>query len=172
MEASATSESAEAVAREYFGAHERRDVNGLRARWAPDVVIEITSQGVFRGPEECAAYFSALYAAVPDSEFIIDRITAGDDVAAVEWRLRGNFTGGPLPAGIEPTGAWVDLRGCDVVEVTGGKVTRITAYVDGMEIARALGMMPPLDSGPEKAMIGAFNLLTRTRRTVRSRLGG
>jgi steroid delta-isomerase-like uncharacterized protein len=163
--------SASETARAYFDAHSRRDVAGLRALWADDVVIEITSQGVFRGPDECGHYFEGLYRAVPDAEMIVDRIVGDDDVAAVQWRMRGNFTGDPLPAGIDATGGWVDIRGCDVVEVSDGKVTRITAYVDGMELARSLGMMPPMDSGPERAMIAAFNVATKARRALRERLG-
>lgn len=160
------------LARQYFEAHGRRDVGALRALWDDEIVIDFTSQGILRGPEECAHYFEALYAAIPDAEMITDRVIGeGDDVAAVQWRLRGNFSGGPLPMGVDATGQWVDIRGCDVVEVREGRVTRITAYVDGMEIARSLGMLPPLDSGAEKAMIAAFNLATKARRALREQFG-
>jgi ketosteroid isomerase-like protein len=161
--------TAEDVARAYFDAHARRDPDGLAELYSPEVVIDITSQGVLRGPKEARDYFAALYAAVPDAEMITDRIVPGDGVAAVQWRLRGNFTGSPLPAGIDATGGWVELRGCDVVESDGGKVTRITAYIDGMELARSLGMLPPADSAAEKGMVAAFNLATKVRQTVRDR---
>ena len=160
---------AEQLSRTYFENHSRRDVDGLRALWDPEVVIDLMSQGIYRGPDECAEYFTRVYAAVPDSEFIVDRIIGGDGVAAVEWRLRGNFTGGPLPAGIEATGDWVELRGCDVVEVENDKVKKITAYLDGMELARSLGMLPAAGSGAEKAMISAFNLANKARQTLRER---
>jgi len=159
------------TARVYFEAHSRHDVDALRALWDPEVVIEITSQGIFRGPEECGHYFDGLYRAVPDAEMIVDRIVGEDGVAVVQWRLRGNFSGDPLPAGIDATGGWVELRGCDVVEVSDGKVTRITAYIDGMELARSLGMLPPMDSAGERAMISAFNLATKARRAMRERFG-
>src|SRR5919112_886410 len=124
-----------AIARSYFEAHSRHDVDGLRALWDPEVVIDITSQGVFRGPEEAGHYFEALYRAVPDAEMIVDRVVGDDDVAAVQWRLRGNFTGEPLPAGIDATGGWVDIRGCDVVEVAGGGGPRLTPPVGGLGAA-------------------------------------
>ena len=163
--------TAEEVARAYFDAHARRDPDGLRALYSDEVVIDITGQGVFRGPQECRDYFAAIYAAVPDAEMVVDRVIGGNGVAVVQWRLRGNFTGSPLPAGIEATGGWVELRGCDVVEVADDKITRITAYIDGMELARSLGMLPAAGSGGEKAMIQAFNLATKARQMIRDQLG-
>ena len=61
--------------------------------------------------------------------------------------------------------------GDEQLEVSGGRITRNTAYVDGMEVARALGMMPPQGSGPERAMVGAFNAATKARKMLRERLG-
>jgi steroid delta-isomerase-like uncharacterized protein len=161
----------EEVARSYFEAHARRDPDGLVPLYSPDVVIDITGQGIFRGPQECHDYFAALYAAVPDAEMIVDRIVGGEDLAVVQWRLRGTFTGSQLSPGIDATGGWIELRGCDVIEVADGLITRNTAYVDGMELARGLGMMPPAGSAAEKAMIAAFNLATKARQTVRDRFG-
>ena len=161
--------SAEEVARAYFEAHARRDIDGLRALYDPEVVIDLMSQGIYRGPDECCEYFARVYAAVPDAEMVVERIVGGDGVAAVQWRMRGNFTGGPLPAGVEATGSWIELRGCDVVEVANGLITRNTAYLDGMELAQSLGMLPPAGSGAEKAMISAFNLANKARQTLRDR---
>ena len=161
--------TAEEVARSYFEAHGRRDVDGLRALWDADVVIDLMSQGIYRGPDECAEYFTRLYEAVPDAEMVVERIIGGEGVAAVEWRMRGNFTGGPLPAGVEATGSWVEVRGCDVVEVENDLVKRITAYLDGMELAQSLGMLPAPGSAAEKAMISAFNLANKARQTLRER---
>ncbi len=161
--------SAEAVAARYFEAHARRDIDGLRALYDPEVVIDLLSQGIYRGPDECCEYFARVYAAVPDAEMVVDRIIGGEGVAAVQWRLRGNFTGGPLPAGVEATGTWIELRGCDVVEVENDLITRNTAYLDGMELAQSLGMLPPAGSGAEKAMISAFNLANKARQTLRDR---
>ena len=44
-------------------------------------------------------------------------------------------------------------------------------YIDGMELARWLGMLPPMDSAGERAMISAFNLATKARRAMRERFG-
>ncbi|MEA2449357.1 MAG: hypothetical protein QOG63_1289 [Thermoleophilaceae bacterium] len=164
--------SAEAVARSYFDAIAARDVDRLASHYDPEVVVEFIGQGIFRGPGEMRGFFSGLFAALPDAEMIADRVVGGDGVAVVEWRLRGNFTGDGELFGIEPTGRWIEQRGCDVILVSGdGKITRNTAYQDGMEMARSIGMMPPLDSGAERAMKQAFNLATRARRALADRLG-
>jgi hypothetical protein len=95
---------------------------------------------------------------------------ANDDVAVVQWRLRGDFTGTPL-FGIDATGGWIEQRGCDVIEVADGLIARNTAYQDGMELARSLGMMPPLDSPAERALKQAFNVATRARKAIKERFG-
>jgi steroid delta-isomerase-like uncharacterized protein len=160
------------VARSYFDAIAARDVDRIASHYGPDLVVDFLGQGIYRGADEMRAFFTGLFVALPDAEMTAGRIVGGDDVAVVEWRLRGNFTGGEL-FGIEPTGKWLEHRGCDVIEVSAdGKITRNTAYQDGMEMARAIGMMPPLDSGPERAMKQAFNLATRARRALSERLSG
>jgi hypothetical protein len=86
--------------------------------------------------------------------------------------MNGTFTGGPLFNGVQATGGRLQLRGCDVIDVRDGKIVRNTAYQDGIELARALGMMPPQDSPAEKAMIAAFNGATKLRTAVRQRFAG
>jgi hypothetical protein len=60
----------------------------------------------------------------------------------------------------------VELRGVDVIEIADGKNVTNTAYYDGMAFARGAGLLPPQDSGAERAMKGAVNAATRLRRAV------
>lgn len=161
----------EAVVRSYFEAIARRDVDAMVTHYSDEVVTDFLSQGILRGPGEMRGFFTGLFAAIPDAEMIVERVVPGENVAAVTWRLRGNFTGGPL-FGIDATGKWLELRGCDVIEVADGKIVRNTAYQDGIELLRAVGMMPPLDSPAEKGMKQAFNLTTRARAALQERFGG
>ena len=41
-----------------------------------------------------------------------------------------------------------------------------TAYYDGMEFAREIGLLPAQDSGAERAMKGAVNAVTKARRAL------
>lgn len=165
--------SAEDVARSYFEAVAARDPDAMASHWHADGVDDLVPIGILRGPGEVRDFFAGLFAAIPDFEFVVERITAGESTAAVQWRASGTFDGGPFQ-GIEATGRRVELRGCDCVEVedppSGGqaaKLVRNTAYYDGMAFARSIGMMPPLDSPAEKAMKTAFNSFTKLRGALR-----
>ena len=166
MEAGTTSTSLEERAREHFAAVGRHDLDQIAADYVEDCVVDFLSQGIRRGRDEIRDFFAELFAALPDCEFITDRVTTTGNVAAVEWRLRGNFTGAPL-TGIEPTGRWIDHRGCDLMELNDdGLIERNTVYQDGMELGRAIGLMPPMDSVGERGMKQAFNLATKARRAI------
>jgi SnoaL-like polyketide cyclase len=101
----------------------------------------------------------------------LQRIVAGDRLAAVEWRMAGNFTGAAFQ-GIDPTGKPLELRGLDLLEIEDGEIVSNAAYFDGMAFARQVGMMPAQDSGAERAMKGAFNAITKARRAIAERSGG
>jgi steroid delta-isomerase-like uncharacterized protein len=152
----------EEVALGYFAAVTARDPDAMAQFWAEDGIDELVPVGIFRGPAEVRSFFAGMFAAFPDMEFTVERTTATADVVAVQWRARGTFRGAPFQ-GIEPTGRRIEVRGCDCVEVEDGKIVRNTAYYDGAAFARGLGMLPQRDSGGERAMVAAFNAVTKVR---------
>ena len=155
----------ETHARSYFDAIASRDTQAMTSHWRPDGVDDLVPHGVLRGHGEIAAFFGELFAAVPDLETTVTRVVAGERQAAVEWRMTGHFSGGPFQ-GIDPTGRRVEMRGLDLLEIEDGEIVGNTAYYDGMSFARQIGLMPPENSGAERAMKGAFNAATRARRAV------
>ena len=152
-------------ARSYFEAVASRDVDGMVKHWKEDGVVDLVPIGILRGQEEISAFFRELFAAFPDAETTVTRVAAGQNEVAVEWRMSAHFTGAPFQ-GVEPTGRPVELRGLDVIEIADGKNVTNTAYYDGMAFARGAGLLPPQDSGAERAMKGAVNAATRLRRAV------
>ena len=156
--------------RSYFDAMARRDAEAMRAHWRADGVEDIVPIGVLRGRDEISAFFKETFAAMPDVETTLTRLVAGERSAAVEWRMSGHFSGAAFQ-GIEPTGKRVEVRGLDLFELEDGELVTNTAYYDGMSFARQIGMLPPEGSGPERAMKGAFNAVTKLRRTVAERTG-
>jgi steroid delta-isomerase-like uncharacterized protein len=156
--------------RSYFDAIAARDVNALGEHWHDDGVDDIVPLGVMRGRRQIEELFRELFASTPDLETTVSRVVAGEKQAAVEWRMRGTFDGAAF-RGIEPTGKAIEMRGLDMVEVEDGKIRSITGYYDGAEYARQIGMLPPLDSGAERAMTSAFNAVTKLRRAVNERRG-
>jgi steroid delta-isomerase-like uncharacterized protein len=156
----------------YFDAVAARDADAMAAHWHPDGVGDLVPLGILRGPAGVRTFFSELFRAVPDCALVVERMVVDARGAAVEWRMRGTFDGGPFQ-GIEPTGSRLDLRGCDVIELDeDGRLTRNVAYYDGAAFARQIGMLPSEDSGADRAMRAGFNAVTRLRATVAQRTRG
>src|SRR5215208_4670704 len=101
--------AAEEVAKQYFDALSRRDVEAMAALWAPDGTDHIASQVDAVGPNGVRAYFSELFAAFPDFALCVQTTVAQDDKIAVHWTAAATMTG-PL-WGLEPTGAHVEIEG-------------------------------------------------------------
>jgi steroid delta-isomerase-like uncharacterized protein len=134
-------------------------------------VVDIVPIGVFRGRQAIVDFFLEVFAAVPDLETTVTRVAASETLAAVEWRMQGNFTGASFQ-GIDPTGKHVELRGLDMMEIEDGATVSNTAYYDGAEFARQVGMLPPEGSGAERTMKTAFNAVTKVRKALADRAGG
>ena len=151
------------LARESFEAlFNRRDFDADRAFWSEHSVDHFLALGLdIRGPEHLEGFFRELFAAVPDFRMTIENIVEDDRHAVVQWTGSGTFDGAAFQ-GIEPTGRFVNLRGCDVIRFRAdGKLEETTVYYDGAEFARQIGMLPPRDSAVDKGMTQAFNTVTK-----------
>jgi len=149
------------VARAYFEAVASQDLEAMVAPWqpgSPDVIHGVVEMRV---PEDLRTWFGNLFAAFPDFTFEILEVMATGEKAAVRWHATGTFDGSARFEGLDPNGAKVDLEGCDVLTVRDGRIVRNDAYMNGAEMARQLGALPPAGSAPEKAMTAALNLKTR-----------
>jgi steroid delta-isomerase-like uncharacterized protein len=158
-------------ARSAFDALSGRDANRIGEHYREDCVVDIVPIGVFRGRREIVDFFLEVFAALPDLETTVTRVVAGETQAAVEWRMRGDFTGAPF-RGIDPTGKLIELRGIDLLEIEDGETVSNTAYYDGASFARQVGMLPPEGSGAERTMKSAFNAVTKVRKALAERTGG
>src|SRR4051794_4828315 len=167
---SAKSRAVEKVARSFFEAVGARDVDRVLEFWVDDGVEDVVPVGVFRGKKEIADFVRGFLESSSDLEITINRVVTDDSRAVVEWRFRGTFDGQPFQ-GLEPNGKTIDLRGTDILEIEDDKVKRLTAYYDSTSFARQVGMMPPQDSGAERAMKNAFNTMTKVRRAIDERRG-
>lgn len=157
-----------AVVRRYFEAVAARDLDGMVACWKPGGVENIRGQINTTAPDGVREFFSGLFAAVPDFELRVLDYTAQDDRVVARWEATGTFGGATPFKGIQPNGKRIALEGCDVLVVAEGLIVRNDAYSDSMKFARDIGMMPPEESGPERAMTAAFNLKNRVAAAIRS----
>jgi glyoxylase-like metal-dependent hydrolase (beta-lactamase superfamily II)/predicted ester cyclase len=153
------------VARSYFDAVAARDVDAMAAHWAPGGIENIAAIGELSVPEGMRAFFTELFAAIPDQRFEVLDVVAARNQAAVRWRSVGTFCGGPFQ-GVEPTGSRVELEGIDLLTVDNGLIQRNDAYYDGTQFARQIGLLPPRDSTAERGMTNAFNARTRLTRSL------
>lgn len=159
-----------AVARAYFAAVTARDVDAMTACWEPGSPDVIHGVADLRVPEDLRAWFGALFAAFPDFTFEVLDVVAGGEKAAVRWHATGTFNGSANFQGLAPNGKTVDVEGCDVLTVRNGLIVRNDAYMNGTEMARQLGALPPEGSGQERAMTALLN--TKTKLASRLRRSG
>ena len=159
------------VARGYFEAVTRRDVEAMASFWEPGAPDVIHGVAEMRVPDDLEAWFGDLFRAFPNFRFeVLDLIAAGEK-AAVHWRATGRFDGAGRFEGLIPNGATVDVQGCDVLTVRDGRIQRNDAYMNGAEMARQLGVLPPAGSRAERGMTAGLNLKTRLAQWLRSRRG-
>ncbi len=154
------------VARRYFGAASARDPEAMAACWRAGGLDRFVGQAELVAPDGVRGYFTELFAAMPDFAFEVLDLVADGDRCAVRWRATATFAGPGGFQGLEPTGARVEMEGCDVLRVQDGEIVHNDAYVDGMELARQMGVLPARDSAAEGRMTRAVNARTRLRRRV------
>ncbi|MEX2105357.1 MAG: nuclear transport factor 2 family protein [Solirubrobacterales bacterium] len=168
--ATSTQADPASVARAYFDAVATRDLEAMAACWEPGGLDILHGTAELRVPEDLRTWFGALFAAFPDFSFEVLDVLTGGEKAAVRWRATGTFNGSGRFEGLLPNGQTVDIEGCDVLTVRDGLVVRNDAYMNGAEMARQLGALPPAGSPPERAMTGALNLKTRMVHKLRRRV--
>jgi steroid delta-isomerase-like uncharacterized protein len=167
----ATGEATDAatVGRAYFEAVGRRDLDAMTEFYEPGGVGEIHGLVSLTVPDSYRAWFGNLFRAFPDFKMEILDVLASGNKAAVHWRATGRFDGTARFEGLAPNGASIDVQGCDVLTIRNGRIQHNDAYMNGAEMARQLGALPPAGSAPEKAMTAALNLKTRLVQQLRRR---
>jgi predicted ester cyclase len=150
------------VARRYFDAISRRDLDAAEAAWLPGGIDHLIPVGELEVPTAWRPYFERLFAAFPDFTYeVLDTLSDGAR-AVVKWRASGHFTGAPFE-GIRATGVQAEITGLDLVDVDGDRVARIESYWDDASITRQLGLLPARGSRQERLLVSLFNLRSRLR---------
>jgi steroid delta-isomerase-like uncharacterized protein len=148
------------VARRYFDAVGRHDIDAAVACWAEGGIDNLAPVAELRAPAELRTYFEELFAAMPDLHYEVLEVVEQDARVAVHWRLKGTFTGSPYQ-GIRATGASVDAYGIDLVRVADGLIERNDSYWDDATVARQIGLLPARRSRQERLLLALFNGRTR-----------
>jgi len=162
----ASAAATEQVARAYFAAVAARDPEAMAACWKPGGIDRLHGQADLVAPDGVRAYFTELFGAFPDLAVEILSTTADAERCAVRWRMTATFAGPGRFQRFEPTGARVAIDAVDVVQVRDGLIVANDAYLDGMDVARQLGLLPPRDSGQERGLAALVNGRTRLARRL------
>ncbi len=156
------------VARAYFDALAAHDLDAAAACWQPGGLERLVGQAELIAPEGIHQYFGSLFAAFPDFRFEILSVTSTKDRSAVRWRANATFAGPGYFQGFAPNGAQIAIEGCDVLRIKDGLIIGNDAYVDGADIARQIGVLPPAGSRADGALTTLANLGT----ALKNLLGG
>jgi predicted ester cyclase len=158
---------AKTIAREYFEAVGRRDLDAMTSFYKPGGRGRIHGAVELEVPGTYRQWFGNLFRAFPDFEFEILDIAASGDRAAVRWRARATFSGEAKFEGLAPNGARVDIEGCDMLSIEDGKIVENNAYTNWAQLGQQLGVLPPQGSFGEKAVTGLVNARTAATDAVR-----
>jgi steroid delta-isomerase-like uncharacterized protein len=153
------------VAGAIFDALGKKQLDDAMAHVAEDSVDDFVAIGSFEGRAAIRQFFEELLTAFPTFDVAVERIVGDDATATVQWKASGDFTGGPFQ-GVEPTGKYVEIRGVDVMEIVDGSVRHNTIYYDGAAFARQVGILPKAGTAMDRAMLSAFNTVTRLRKRL------
>jgi glyoxylase-like metal-dependent hydrolase (beta-lactamase superfamily II)/predicted ester cyclase len=155
------------IAKRYFAALNAHDLDAAVELWEPGAIDRLVGQEELLAPAGLRAYFSALFAAFPDFQLEIIELTTYRDRSAVRWRATGTFAGPGEFQGFAPNGARIEIEGCDVVRVRDERIVHNDAYLDGGDVARQLGFLPPVGSAAHERLAKLSNLGTRLRGKLR-----
>jgi steroid delta-isomerase-like uncharacterized protein len=142
------------------------DLDAMRPHAAEDEFQDLPMVGHIEGRDAVFEHFEAVLAALPDIHFDLDRVVGEGDTVFASWRLTGTFTGAPF-YGVAATGRCIDIRGIDRFTIRDNQVASVLAAYDSMDFAIQAGLLPPIDSPAQRAMVHAMNALTAVRRRFR-----
>jgi glyoxylase-like metal-dependent hydrolase (beta-lactamase superfamily II) len=118
------------IARRYFDALMRHDIDVALACWAPGASDQISVR------------FSELFDAFPDMRIELLDTTTQRERCVVRWHATGTFLGPGRLQDFAPNGAQISIGGCDVLQISEDQIVAGNFYMDGAEVVQQLGLIP------------------------------
>src|SRR5579875_2233676 len=143
----------------YDAAWNAKDIEAFLALHTEDCVWEtpfIHPHGIARGHAEMHAETHALFLSLDGTR------------AAQQWTIRARLVAAIDPPGYAPTNRPIVMHGVSVWELDGERLSRVTEYVDGVAVARQIGLLPqPETIGERLGVLGQRLAAWRMRRRGR-----
>ncbi|WP_152657188.1 ester cyclase [Oceanobacillus sp. CFH 90083] len=132
---------------------DRRSINKVKEFYDENAVIHYVCNKDMIGHNEIQGMFINLFASVPNSKVILERVTCNkrdnekDWDVAVRWRIQG------LHSGIgyfgTPSGKPIEIHGMNHFKVRNEKIQEEWMLFDGMEVLRQIYTVSEADGGSE-----------------------
>ncbi len=123
-------------------AYNEKDWDAVRKVLEPDCVYdEVATRRTMKGHEEILSGWQGWATAFPDSKGTFESAVASGDTVTLELTWRGTHQGslrGP-DGDVASTGRSIDVRACQVVKVSDGRVRSIRHYFDMATLLQQLG---------------------------------
>jgi steroid delta-isomerase-like uncharacterized protein len=126
-------------------AYGRKDWDAVKASVTPDIVYdEVATNRKVQGTDAVLTLWKGWATAFPDSAATFHSAYASGNTVVIELTWKGTHTG-PMetPKGpIAPTGKRIEIRACNVVEITeAGKTKQQRQYFDMATMLQQIGVM-------------------------------
>ncbi len=118
----------------------RRDLAAVAATMAPEFVAHWAGRPDVQGAEAWIAAVEPILAAVPDLQYIVDAVTAEDDLVGMRYHWTGTQSG--EMRGIPATGKRVSVEGMGFFQFKDGMLIGEWAVDDTFGLLQQLGVMP------------------------------
>ena len=128
--------SAAEVYRAYIEAERAGDKARMQDLLAPGITIELNGRPAFESAAEDAAAVTVLFDAYPDYRRELIEVIEQGSVAAARWRMVGQPREDLRDRLVE-----LDIRGCSVVEVEAGRMTRAHVWSPAGVLEAALALL-------------------------------
>ena len=155
------------AARTYFEAAGRQDLKTMGEVWGDGKPSRIVGLVELTAPHGVTEWFGQTFRAFPDFALKIEQIVTEGNTAVVRWTAKATFDGTGTFEGFKPNGATIDIEGIDILEIEDGRIQSLVAVLNGLDLARQIGAVPPAGSAPDKAMAAAFNAKTAVVEQIR-----
>ena len=115
------------------------DVDKIATFYTDDCVKEDVAIGrATRGKMEMKALVGGAFAAIPDMRIELVTLFDCGDRAATEWVMTGSYSN-DFPGLPVATGRRFSVRGASIMELRGGRISRISDYWDFSSFVRQVG---------------------------------